>query len=90
DSALPKKTKQGGAVYELKGRFTLHGKTRPLTIQARPSKKNGTVHLRGEFTILQTEYGITPYTAALGTIGVADRLRIWGDLRVADEEAGQQ
>jgi polyisoprenoid-binding protein YceI len=90
DSALPKKTKQGGAVYELKGHFTLHGKTRPLTIQARPSKKNGTVQLRGEFTILQTEYGITPYTAALGTIGVADRLRICGDLRVADEEAGQQ
>ncbi len=89
DSALLKKTRQGNAIYELKGQFTLHGKTRALTIPAQPSEKNGTVQLRGDFTILQTEFGITPYTAALGTVGVADRLRIWGDIWIAGEETGQ-
>jgi polyisoprenoid-binding protein YceI len=85
DSALDKKTKKGDVVYELKGQFTLNGTTRPLTIHVQPSKKNGNEQLRGNFAILQTEFGITPYTAALGTIGVADRLGIWGDVWIADE-----
>ena len=43
----------------------------------------GFVHLHGKFTILQTDFGITPYSKAFGTIGVADSLTIWGDLWIA-------
>lgn len=86
DSALEKQTKFGAAVYELKGKFTLHGKTRALTIQAEPEQDGNQWRLTGDFTILQSDFGITPYSAALGTIGVADSLRIWGDLRIADDE----
>jgi hypothetical protein len=43
----------------------------------------GWLHVRGEFTIKQTSFGITPYSKAFGAIGVADRLRIHGDLWVA-------
>jgi polyisoprenoid-binding protein YceI len=85
ESALHKKTKQGRPVVELKGEFTLHGKTRPLTLQAEPSQKEGHWNLRGDFTIRQTDFGITPYSAALGTIGVADQLKIFGDLWITDE-----
>jgi len=41
------------------------------------------LHIRGNFTILQTDYGITPYSKAFGAIGVANPLRIYGDLYVA-------
>jgi len=71
------------AVYDLKGEFTLHGKTRPLAIVALQSHEDDRLRYRGEFTILQTDFGITPYKAALGTVGVADELKIWGDIWVA-------
>ena len=48
-------------------------------------KSDGYVHLRGSFSIAQTDYGITPFRKVLGAVGVADRLTIWGDLWVADE-----
>jgi polyisoprenoid-binding protein YceI len=85
ESALHKKTKQGKTVVELKGQFTLHGKSRPLTIYAQPSQKDDQWNLRGDFAIRQTEFGITPYSAALGTVGVADQLKIFGDLWIAGD-----
>jgi len=88
-SALHKKTKQGKPVVELKGDFTLHGKTRPLTLYAEPAQEDGQWNLRGDFTIKQTDFGITPYSAALGTVGVADELKIYGDLWIAGDESKQ-
>ena len=90
DSALHKKTKQGKAVVELKGNFTLHGTTHPLTLFAEPSQKDGQWNLRGDFTVKQTDFGITPYSAALGTVGVADQLKIFGDLWIAGDDAKQE
>lgn len=85
DSALLKESsvKSAPPVYELRGKFTLHGVTRPLVISARVEEKSGFSHLRGKFEILQTDFGIKPYTAALGAVGVADQLTIYGDLFVA-------
>ena len=88
-SAVSKKNKKGQPIVELKGDFTLHGKTRPLTITAAVTEKKGMQNLRGEFTILQTDYGITPYSTALGAIGVADQLKIFGDLWIAAESSPQ-
>jgi polyisoprenoid-binding protein YceI len=67
-------------LYELKGRFTLHGTTLPLTIVAevRPAEKS--TRLSGKFKVLQTDYGIKPYSAALGAVAVADQLTIWGEI----------
>jgi len=90
ESALHKKTKQGKQVVELKGEFTLHGKTRALTLLAQPSQKDGHWNLRGDFSIRQTDFGITPYSAALGTVGVADQLKIFGDLWIAAGEETQE
>ena len=89
-SALRKKTKQGKPMVELKGEFTLHGKTRPLTLYAEPTQKAGQWNLRGDFSIKQTDFGITPYRAALGTVGVADQLKIYGDIWIAGDETTQE
>ena len=74
----------------LKGEFVLHGQSQPLTVEARVERKDGLSHLRGEFTILQSDFGITPYKAALGTVGVADELKIWGDIWIAEKADGQK
>ena len=84
---LQKKGPHEELLYELSGAFTLRDKTRPLAIVAEVEQKDGMAHVRGRFSLLQTEYGITPYRKALGAIGVADRLTIMGDLWVATEDA---
>jgi hypothetical protein len=42
--------------------------------------------MRGGFAILQSEYGMKPYSAMAGFIRVADRLEIRGDLMLGDSE----
>jgi polyisoprenoid-binding protein YceI len=68
--------------YVLDGRFTLHGTTQAVRIAANleQTSQPGVLRLRGSFTISQTAYGIRPYTALGGLVGVSDPLEIWGDL----------
>ena len=70
----------------MKGDFTLHGKTRPLAIKVQVEAEDGQRKVHGEFRILQSDFGITPYKAALGAVGVTDELKIWGDIWLAREE----
>lgn len=82
---LAEPSRRGFAQYQLDGAFTLHGVTAPVRIQADAEPKNGWLLLRGGFSILQSTYGIKPFTKAFGAVGVADRLDIWGDLWIASE-----
>lgn len=83
-SALPLVDKQRRHVgYQLDGQFTLHGITRPLRVNAESTNADGSVHLRCSFSILQTQFGIKPFTKAFGVVGVADRLTIYGDAWLA-------
>ncbi|MFN8854026.1 MAG: YceI family protein, partial [Planctomycetaceae bacterium] len=68
--------------YQLIGDFTLHGVKRQIRFQAQGDPVQGFLRLRGQFSIRQTDFGITPYTQALGAVGVADQLTIHGDLYV--------
>ena len=68
---------------QLDGDFTLHGKTNKITVVANPINVNGYTRLVGNFSILQSDYGIKPFRKALGAVGVADRLTIYGDLWIA-------
>ena len=61
----------------------LHGTTRPLEFVADVELVKGWQHAGGAFTILQSDYGIKPYSKMLGAVGVADKLEIFGDLYVA-------
>jgi polyisoprenoid-binding protein YceI len=79
-AALPKRQPSDPQSYQLDGEFTLHGVTKPLRINATGEEVGGLIHLRGQFNVRQTQYGITPYSKAFGAVGVADELKIWGDL----------
>jgi len=75
--------------YQFNGNFTLHGITRPLSFTTRFERnpqRADVWHLRGAFTVLQTAYGITPYSAAGGFIKIADTLTIWGDLVLTESK----
>lgn len=80
-----KKGRSGNPIYEFIGEFTLRGKTRPLQFEAEVESRDGMAHVKGQFAIMQTQYGITPFKKALGAVGVTDRLVIHGDLWVAEE-----
>jgi polyisoprenoid-binding protein YceI len=70
--------------YQLEGSFTLHGATRRVKFVAKAAETQtkGVLRLSGQFTIAQSDYGITPYSAVGGLVTVADDLTIWGDLRL--------
>ena len=77
---LDDRARKGLPEYMLEGRFTLHGVTQPLRLQATAEEKDGRIHLKGSFSVLQTSYGIRPYSKAFGAVGVTDKLTIYGDL----------
>jgi polyisoprenoid-binding protein YceI len=80
----PAEKQDAGAsgLYHVNGRFTLHGAEQPLQFKAKLERtdKEGVLRLSGSFVIKQTDYGITPYTAAGGLAKVADELEIIGEL----------
>ena len=80
-SALPYKSAKPDAQpqYLLDGQFTLHGVTKHLRILAETEESKGMIHVRTQFAVLQSQFGITPFSKLLGTIGVADKLTIYGD-----------
>lgn len=81
-SALPSvQARPGGSqAYDLIGLFTLHGAQRPLTITAEVEDRGAALRLRGGFAIKQTDFGMKPYAKFGGMVGVADELKIWGDI----------
>lgn len=68
--------------YQVDGRFNLHGVARPLRFTAtlERAESPGKLRLRGAFALLQTDYGIQPYSALGGLVRVANALQIWGDV----------
>ncbi|MGQ0636391.1 MAG: YceI family protein [Planctomycetaceae bacterium] len=89
-SSRVESTEDGASVCTLVGRFTLRGETRDLKVRAAlvPTEDGGR-RLKGEFNLRQSDYGITPYRA-FGVVGVADDLRIIGDLVVAGERTPEK
>ncbi len=69
--------------YSVKGNFTLHGKTKKIEVISDLETNNGWLHLRGGFKILQSHYGMKPYSKMMGAVGVADELTIFGDFWIA-------
>lgn len=68
--------------YQITGQFTLRGVTQPLQFPSHVEQTDrpGVMRLRGQFTILQTRFGIQPFSAVGGLVRVADELKVWGDL----------
>ncbi len=83
-SALSSKQQVQGRppVYELIGAFTLHGVARDVMIPVEVEQRGEWLRLRGMFVIKQTDFGMKPYKKLGGVVGVADELRITGDILV--------
>jgi len=83
-SALSSRQQVSGRppVYELVGGFTLHGVTRDVVIPVEVEQRGEWLRLRGMFVIKQTDFGMKPYKKLGGVVGVADELRITGDILV--------
>jgi polyisoprenoid-binding protein YceI len=85
DSALeePQPSSSGARHYRLSGNLTLQATTRPLVFITEVDVKNGWNRVRGAFRLKQSDFGMKPYTKALGAVGVADELLVRGELWVA-------
>lgn len=79
----------GRTAFDLVGTFTLHGVTRPIVVpvEVEPLGQR-LVRLTGGFMIKQTDFGMKPYTKLGGVVGVADQLKIYGDVRLLAAAGG--
>jgi hypothetical protein len=84
ESALrPQRPVKGAKpTVDLVGTFTLHGVARKVVIPAEVGAAGRVLRLIGSFRIKQTDFGMKPYTKLGGVVGVADELRITGDVLV--------
>jgi polyisoprenoid-binding protein YceI len=61
---------------ELSMRINIRGVERDVLVPATVREDGGRLTASGEFAIKQTDFGITPFTVALGALQVLDQLRI--------------
>jgi polyisoprenoid-binding protein YceI len=69
----------GAGSWTVRGNLTLHGETRPVTVEVR--EKEG--HYVGNALLKQTDFGIKPVRVAGGTVKVKDQIRIEFDIQLA-------
>lgn len=60
----------------LHGALSLHGTTRPLDVPFQARAEAPAYRVSGTVRFRQTDYGITPFTSAGGTIGVDDEVLV--------------
>jgi polyisoprenoid-binding protein YceI len=62
----------GGSSFDIKGRLTLHGRTRELRCSANATSDR----LLTEVVLHQPDYGIRPYSALLGTLRIRQNITV--------------
>jgi polyisoprenoid-binding protein YceI len=75
----------GNSGGEITGTFTLRGTPRPLRLRV---TETGPDRYHAEGTVLQTEYGIKPYTAFLGALRVRDAVDVAVDVDLSEPGSG--
>lgn len=65
---------------QIDGNLALHGVTRATRINMRVAITGNTLQARGNLSLRQTDYHITPPSVAVGTIKVKDELKLTFDL----------
>ncbi len=83
-------SKAGNGQYflNLVGDLSLHGTTKPEPISVQVAVVGDTLRAHGEFTILQTAYGIKPVSIAGGSIKLKDELKLSFDILARKEKDG--
>ncbi len=68
----------GGSAWRVRGELTLHGQTRPITVEVR--EEGG--HYVGAAQVKQTDFGIRPVKVAGGAVRVKDEVRVEFDIQL--------
>ena len=74
-----------GEQFEITGEFSLHGVTKLIAVPATISVENGIIKLQGEFSFLQSDYNIKPFSGALGTVRNKDEALLKFDISASDK-----
>jgi len=69
----------GPDAWAVRGNLTLHGETKPVTLEVRETSG----HYLGNARLRQADFGIKPVKAAGGTVRVKDEVRIEFDIQLA-------
>jgi len=70
---------KAGGVWTVRGNLTLHGATRPVTVEVKESGG----HFTGAALLKQTDFGMKPVKVAGGTVKVKDEVRVEFDIQLA-------
>jgi hypothetical protein len=62
------------------GTLELRGRTKPIRVPIAATFEAPVMRAKGQAELRQTDFGIDPYSTALGTIGVEDRLEVHFDI----------
>jgi polyisoprenoid-binding protein YceI len=75
-------SRRGDGTYDVRltGELNLHGVKRQITVPARVSLEPGTLHAIGVQELKQTDFNITPFSFANGTVGIKDTVTISFDI----------
>ncbi|MDQ3636014.1 MAG: YceI family protein [Acidobacteriota bacterium] len=76
-----KQISNGRFAVTANGNLSLHGETRPQTIEAEAEIKDGKIRAEGEFTLSQSNFSIKQTKALGGTLKVKDEVKISFDIR---------
>lgn len=66
--------KDGALPLSVLGTLTLHGVSKQRTLEVKLLEKEGALEVSGEHAFLQSDFGIEPFSAALGMVGVQDEV----------------
>jgi polyisoprenoid-binding protein YceI len=61
---------------QVEGTLRLHGVDKSVTLPVRVRVQEGKLNADGEFSLLQSDYGITPVKAGAVAVRVKDKLKI--------------
>jgi polyisoprenoid-binding protein YceI len=80
--------RRGDGTYDVRlvGEIRLHGVRRQMTVPARVSLQDGTLHAIGIFEIHQTDFKITPFSFVNGTVTIKDVVTLSFDIVATQSE----
>jgi polyisoprenoid-binding protein YceI len=68
--------KEGATEIQVEGTLRLHGVEKPVVLPIQVHVEQGDLSADGEFSVLQSDYGIVPVKAGGGAVRVKDELKI--------------
>ena len=78
---LPDSIESTGEGYRLSGPLSIHGVTRPTTVDVTMTQDGDDWHLTCEATVRQTDFKVKPFSMMMGTMKVDDAVTVALDAR---------